>query len=156
MDPVTLAATAGSALVGAMATDTWAKARDAIVGMWRRGRPDRAPSVERELEQLRRQTVDAHDQQDHLGQEALVTQWQERLAELLADAPDLADELDRVHREVLAPPPPSVKRGNVYQQVNSPCGGRNFAVQGGNLNYYEGKQPEENSSAGGPAPHTAG
>ena len=57
MEP--LLATIGAALVTAMTTDAWQKARDAAVELWRRTDPDRAEAVQDELAKLRERALDA-------------------------------------------------------------------------------------------------
>ncbi|MFC8451612.1 hypothetical protein [Kitasatospora sp. NPDC057223] len=141
MDPATLAAVVGSSLVGAMATDAWEHARDGVVAVWRRFRPDRADLVGEDLAELRREVLVAQEQGDEGLQDALAADWQQRLSELLRRQPELAGELERVLDEVLAPSLPEEAVGRVYKQTNIAQGnGRVFGVQGGNLIYHEGRE----------------
>jgi hypothetical protein len=97
MDPelVALAGTAGTTIVGLMATQAWESTRDGVVALWRRVLPERAETVGAELEAAR---------EDFLGEEdaaaELATEWQGRFRRLLRAHPELADEL----REVLGVP----------------------------------------------------
>ena len=112
MDPVTLAAAAGTALVGAMATDAWAQAKAITVRLWRRVHPERATTVEAELVELRAEVLAARQAGDTQAEAALAAEWQQRLRRLLAANPSLAAELQRVLREELLPllPPPEQTR----------------------------------------------
>ncbi|GAB7187068.1 hypothetical protein ATKI12_6899 [Kitasatospora sp. Ki12] len=139
MDPAALAALAGSSLVGAMATDAWEYARDGVVAVWRRFRPERAELVDEDLTELRREVLVAEEQDDEGLREALAADWRQRLSELLRRQPELALELERVLDEVLAPTLPEEARTRVYRQTSIAHGnGRVFGVQGGNLIYHEG------------------
>ncbi|MCI3273518.1 hypothetical protein [Streptomyces cylindrosporus] len=60
MDPIVLSA--GTALVGAIATDTWDHARAAVVALWRRARPDQADVIDEELAASRRRLLAARDE----------------------------------------------------------------------------------------------
>ncbi|MEF2529775.1 MULTISPECIES: hypothetical protein [Streptomyces] len=95
--------TAGSALVGAMATDGWQQARAAVVDWWRRRRPDAAEAVGSELEVLRGRVLDARARSDGDTEGALAGSWRLRLQELLNEEPSLAGELQRLLEEHLAP-----------------------------------------------------
>ncbi|MFE6083638.1 hypothetical protein [Streptomyces virginiae] len=143
MDPVTLAAAAGSALVGAMATDTWTQAKAAIAGIWGRFRPDRVAVVEQDLDELRLEVLATREHNDTATRDALAADWQQQLARLLRQNPDLADDLQRVLDDVLTPSLAEEERGHVYQQINiARDRGRAFGVQGGNLIYHEAKDSE--------------
>ncbi|MET9882984.1 hypothetical protein ABZZ20_07415 [Streptomyces sp. NPDC006430] len=101
MDPIVV--TAGSALVGAMATDGWQQARAAVVDWWRRRRPDAADDVGSELETLRTQVLGAREQSDEDTEQALTGAWRLRLQQLLNEDPALAGELRRLLDEHLTP-----------------------------------------------------
>ncbi|MFD4659866.1 hypothetical protein ACFWP2_30035 [Kitasatospora sp. NPDC058444] len=103
MDPVVVAA--GSALVSAMATDGWQQTRAAVVEWWRRRRPDRADEVGSELETVRAQVLAAREQGDEDTEQALAGSWRLQLQQLLREDPALADELQRLLDEHLAPAP---------------------------------------------------
>ncbi|MGW6016139.1 hypothetical protein [Streptomyces sp. NPDC055210] len=101
MDPVTIAA--GTALVGAMATDGWEQIREAVLALWRRARPERAEAVSAQLEELRNQVLDARRQGDPDTEEALIGAWQIHLQQLLRQDPALTAELRRVLNQRLTP-----------------------------------------------------
>ena len=101
MDPIAVAA--GTALVGAMATDVWQAARAEVVAVWRRVRPDEADSVTGELAEVRAEMLAARQSGDPDIQQALAGAWQLRLQQLLDDDPGLADPLRRVLDEHLVP-----------------------------------------------------
>lgn len=90
MDPIAVAGLAGTALVGAMATDAWQQTRDGVVALWRRVHPERAQEVGQELVRLRsiveeRGTAEV--------EEAMTQLWQLRLRDLLLADPALTAEL---------------------------------------------------------------
>lgn len=93
MDPTAVAGLAGSALVAAMATDAWQQARDQVVALWRRVRPDGAPAVEGELTELRAVVSDSRHSAE--VDAALVRLWQLRLRDLLLADSALTAELTR-------------------------------------------------------------
>lgn len=94
----------GTALVGAMATDTWQRVRSSVVGLWRRVHPQQAETVEADLETLRAQVLDARQAGRADIEQALTGVWQGRLQQLLLDEPTLAAEsLRRVLDESLTP-----------------------------------------------------
>ncbi|MEV4195467.1 hypothetical protein [Streptomyces toxytricini] len=101
MDPIVV--TAGSALVGAMATDGWQQARTAVVEWWRRRRPDAAEEVGSELEALRGRVLHAREHSDADTEQALAGAWRLRLQQLLDEDPALVGELRRLLDEQLAP-----------------------------------------------------
>ncbi|MFI2280335.1 hypothetical protein [Nocardia beijingensis] len=101
MDPIVMAA--GTALVSVMATDAWARARDVVVGWWRRVRPDHAEQVGMELEQLRADAVAARGNGDTATEEALAGMWRLRLHRLVTENPGLRGELERLLRNDLTP-----------------------------------------------------
>ena len=101
MDPIVLSA--GSALVGAMATDAWQQARAATVALWRRTRPDSADHIGAELEALRTQILAAREHRDPDTEEALAGAWRLHLQQLVAAEPTFADELRRLLADHLAP-----------------------------------------------------
>jgi hypothetical protein len=111
MDPITLAA--GSALVGAMATDAWQQARGAVVELWRRVHPERADAVGRELETARAQVLAARREGDTDTEEALAGAWRLQLQQLLAQDPELVGELQRLLDEHLTPSLPQGEQTHI-------------------------------------------
>ncbi|MFJ2867467.1 hypothetical protein [Kitasatospora sp. NPDC087314] len=101
MDPIVLAA--GSALVGAMATDDWERARSAAVGWWLRASPEQAETIGADLAEARYQLVAARQAGDTNAERVLVADWQIRLQLLLQAAPALMDGLLGLLHEGLTP-----------------------------------------------------
>lgn len=101
MDPVVLAA--GTALIGAMATDGWQQARDAAVGLWRRVHPERIPAVEAELEEVRGEVLAARQAGDQEAEDALAGEWRRRLVRLVAADPGAGAEIGRMLDQVWKP-----------------------------------------------------
>ena len=102
MDPIVLAF--GTALVGAIATDTWQQVREAVTGLWRRVHPrQKADDVGTELDELREQVLLARRDGDTDMERALEGAWRLRVQQLLRADPALAAELRRVLDQVLTP-----------------------------------------------------
>ena len=51
MNPINLAATAATAIVNLLTTDTWGKAEEKISALWHRFHPEQTDAVEAELAQ---------------------------------------------------------------------------------------------------------
>ncbi|MFE4048584.1 hypothetical protein [Streptomyces sp. YIM B13518] len=110
---LTLASVAGTALVNVLASETWERGRDAVVGLWRRAQPDRTADVESDLVEDREllgagdgRAADATTpsmDEDPL-RAATVDAWRARFVRLLARHPEFAPELRRMVDEELAPP----------------------------------------------------
>lgn len=101
---VELARTAGAAIVGAMATDTWNRTRDGMVALWRHVHPERADSVGAELEAGREDLLAARANGDELSEAELRTEWQGRVRRLLVENPSVAATLRELLEEVGAVP----------------------------------------------------
>ncbi|MFH8527063.1 hypothetical protein ACH4GE_01430 [Streptomyces tendae] len=115
---LTLASVAGTALVNVLASETWERGRDAVVGLWRRVQPGRTADVESDLaedrELLRTETGQQYGSRqcsDFEGlasdadvaplRDAAVDAWRARFVRLLARHPELAPELRRMIDEEL-------------------------------------------------------
>jgi hypothetical protein len=90
---VTLAVSAGSVLVGAMLTDTWAAAKNRIIALWLRYQPDEAPAVAHALDQTQGHLARTGDGSCLPDRAAAESQWQERLSVFLAEHPQAAGAL---------------------------------------------------------------
>ncbi|MGR4880128.1 hypothetical protein ACIPUC_11915 [Streptomyces sp. LARHCF249] len=95
-----LAASAGTALVTALATEAWQTATVGLVALWRRVLPERADAVEAELDATRDDLVGAQHEGDKETPAELAAEWQGRIRRLLSAHPEAADEL----RALLLPP----------------------------------------------------
>lgn len=108
----------GTALVAAMATDTWEQARSAVVALWRRVRaPQQSDTLAAELEDLREQVLAARRTGRGDVEQALAVAWQGRLQELLLNSPDLAAELRQVLDSTLAPMLAPAERARIGQVI---------------------------------------
>jgi hypothetical protein len=101
MDPVVIAA--GTALVGAMATDAWQHARAGVVALWRRGHPEQAEMVQADLAEVRAKVLAAREEGDDATEEALAGSWRVRMQQLVRANPELVPELRRLLDETLTP-----------------------------------------------------
>jgi hypothetical protein len=93
MDPflLTLAGTAGTTVVTLLVGEGWQQARDGVVAVWRRFRPEAAGEVERELDASRLAALEAGDSRE-VGNR-LEGHWAGRFAGLLGEHPEAADDL---------------------------------------------------------------
>ncbi|MER6047702.1 hypothetical protein ABT168_09580 [Streptomyces sp. NPDC001793] len=97
MELAALTSTAAGRLIDLLATDGWAAVKSGIVSLWRRSHPER---VDAELSEARDELMQAEQNGDDADLRGLlVTEWQARLARLLATHPDLADEVRRLLSE---------------------------------------------------------
>lgn len=131
MDP--LVATAGTAVVAAMATDAWQQARAAVLELWRRTHPERVPAIEGELAEVREDVLAARNHQDAGAEERLVENWRQRLERLVRTDPDLAQELRRVLNEELVPLLPAdghARSGSVTMELRSGDNSHNHQANG--------------------------
>lgn len=94
MDPLVTAA--ATALVGTMATDAWQQVRATAVALWQRALPESSTAVDAELAQVREEVVTARAGDDRQAEADLAREWGLRLARLLRQAPELAEELRRL------------------------------------------------------------
>jgi hypothetical protein len=96
MDPIllTLAGTAGTTVVTLLVGEGWQQARDGVVAVWRRFRPEAAGDVERELEASRLAALETGDGSETGSR--LEGHWIGRFAGLLGEHPEAADELQRL------------------------------------------------------------
>lgn len=101
MDPIVLAA--GTALVGAIATDTWEQSRAALLAFWRRLRPEQTEAVGEELSDTRAQLLAARRSSDADAEQTLVSDWQLRLQSLIRHNPAAAEELRHLLATELMP-----------------------------------------------------
>jgi hypothetical protein len=136
MDPIVLAF--GTALVGAIATDTWPQVREAVTGLWRRVHPrQKADDIGTELDELREQVLLARRDGDTGTERALEGAWQVRLQQLLRADPALAAELQRVLDQVLTPaltPAEQARIGNIIM-TGSSHDSSTFTMIGTQTNY---------------------
>ena len=95
---IALAATAAAALVQAMVTDGWDGVRHKIARLFGRGQPD--SSTERRLQDSWAQLTSAQPSELAQVQAQLTSQWETRLADLLADHPDAAGELEDLVQQI--------------------------------------------------------
>lgn len=104
MDPdlTALTSTAATTVVQLLATAAWKQATNAVGGLWRRVYPQRAETVQAELEERRAEVLAARQTEDGQLEQALVGEWQGRLQRLVAADPAVAEELRRVVAELRA------------------------------------------------------
>jgi len=95
-----LTSTAATTVVQLLATAAWEQAKSAVGELWRKAHPDRAETVQAELEESRTEVLAARQVGDEQVEQALVGEWHGRLRRLVAADLQLADELRRVVAEL--------------------------------------------------------
>jgi hypothetical protein len=87
-----LTSTAATTVVQLLTTAAWEQAKS-VGGLWARVHPERAETVQAELEDSRTEVLAARHHGDEQVEQALVDEWQGRLRRLVASDPRLVDEL---------------------------------------------------------------
>ncbi|MGD6749429.1 hypothetical protein [Streptomyces sp. BH105] len=129
MDPMVMAA--GTALVGAMATDTWGQIREATVALWRRVSPERAVAVGAELEEFRSQVLQARREGDAHTEDALVSACRLSLHQLLRQDPALYAEFRQLFERHLVPALSEGERTTVQSIVQNATVSGGVSIQAG-------------------------
>jgi hypothetical protein len=107
---VALAATAGSALVGAIATDAWQLARSGFGRLFGRYDRRRQEIIEAAMDHDARAIEQAENAHRDSRRTRVAAQWQARLRDLLVEYPDIADYLRPLVAQVNAAGPGSQPR----------------------------------------------
>jgi CTP:molybdopterin cytidylyltransferase MocA len=118
MDTDALAALAGNTIVAAAVTDAFDGVRAAVARIFGRGAPD--SRVQRRLDETRQQMAAAAPGNLESARAAQLRQWQTRLADLLADHPEAAEELQTLIAEFRAAVPEA--GGNVANTISGTVG----------------------------------
>jgi hypothetical protein len=128
-----LAASGGTVLVEAMATDAWKTARAGVAQLFGRSGPERTAAIVAQLDG-NAALVQRADRPEEARQ-ALVPGWQLQLTQLLEDNPELAPAL----RDLTARIQQTLPAGHQqWVQTNiARDDSRLFAAQGGNVIYHE-------------------
>ncbi|MET8538141.1 hypothetical protein ABZV67_42155 [Streptomyces sp. NPDC005065] len=121
----------GTALVGAVATDTWQQVRAAVTGLWRRVHPHQADGIGTELDLLREDMVAARQSGDADTERDLEGAWRVKLQQLLRADPELAGELRRVLDQVLTPALAPAEQTRVQAIITGTASGRAHLSQAG-------------------------
>jgi tetratricopeptide (TPR) repeat protein len=119
----------GMALIGAMATDTWQEARDAVARLWRRIRGREPGGLEGELQALRRDAVAARRAGQADQERFLAAAWQDRLRALLAEDPAAATDFRAILDEVLLPKLAPAEREQIGQVLMHASADRGTVTQ---------------------------
>ncbi|MEU5521554.1 hypothetical protein ABZ759_13035 [Streptomyces sp. NPDC047860] len=144
MELSVLAAAAATALVGAMATDTWTRAAEAMTGLWCRFRPGEAQEIGQDLELLHRDVHRARERGDTAAEDELVAEWQGTLGRILRRHEEMVPALQMVLEEDLAPLLSEEQRQVIYKQFNTATGhGTVVAAQNGVIHYHVQRAPAE-------------
>ena len=120
-----LAGTAGTAMISLLTTEAWQSAKEGVVAIWRRVRPERAEIISAELQTTRDDLLNARADGDQETVAELEAEWQGRIRRLLRAHPEVADEL----RALLAEPGPQHPLQPVVQKATA--SGRSRIYQAG-------------------------
>ncbi|MEV0117420.1 hypothetical protein AB0H77_29995 [Streptomyces sp. NPDC050844] len=134
----------GTAVVGAMATDSWVLARTRVAELFRRrGGEERQQAIEGQLDSNARLVAEADDS-DQVRQ-TLLPLWQLELRSLLQRDPAAAEELRALIDEVR---PAAHVEPKWVQDVVVRDNAKAFVVQGGNIvNHHHSAEPAPGRSA---------
>jgi hypothetical protein len=102
-DVAELASAAAVTMVKLLVTDGWETAKNALLSLWRRARPDHADLVEADLVQVHADLLATGQHETEPLRQAIAAEWQGRLARLLAGDPALVTELRRLVEDQLRP-----------------------------------------------------
>jgi hypothetical protein len=90
---ITLAASGGSALVGAVATDAWQLARGGLTALFGRAGARRQELAAEQADQTAAEIEATSDAEQASVRDRLATRWQDRLVDFLTEFPEAEDEL---------------------------------------------------------------
>ncbi len=97
-----LAAAGGTAVVSAMATDTWESVKAGLGRMFGRGDGARAAATEHRLERAKAELAVLSGVELERAGDAQAAAWRTRLADLLEDHPEVADQVRTMIAQVQA------------------------------------------------------
>ncbi|MBQ0867094.1 MULTISPECIES: hypothetical protein [Streptomyces] len=135
-----LAAAASTALVGAMATDTWQAARDGLLRVVGRGPEDEPAGLAAQLDEEAALVSAAQDAAS--ARQNLLPAWQLRLEHFLRTRPEAADDLHELTRRLTDALPDTQQ--NWVQHVTARDHGQAFGVQGGNVIIHQESAADRN------------
>lgn len=104
-------AAGGSAFVGAAGTDAWQSARSGVLRLFGRGGQRRRDAAERWADQTAAEIEQAPDAERTVLRERLALTWQQRLADLAEEYPEIGEELQAWARHVQEQLPSRSKPG---------------------------------------------
>lgn len=111
----TLASTAAATAVAVATTDAWGEAKQKLIALWRRFRPEQADAVSAELDQGHQEIQSA----DTAICRAIALDWESGLLRLLAADPAAAAELNRVIAELKQLSAAATARGTITQEAHA-------------------------------------
>ena len=129
------------ALVGAMATGTFPAAREGVARLFARLGPDQERTAQTQLDADGDLVTDADDAERDDVREELAMGWRRRLARLLRDDPDGAQELRALLVTLRAALPEERQRW--VQNVIARDHGTVYAAMNGNVIHYEAPAPPD-------------
>lgn len=139
MDEFALAA--ASALMTAMAADVWNEVRGGVVSLWHRVYPERVPTIESELVDVRNELVASRQAGDVEVEKELAADWGRKFQRLTRAHPELIPELRLLEEEWtrLAPPVGRGRSGAPNIEQTAIATGRGIVNQAGRDVYQVGR-----------------
>ncbi|AJT67939.1 hypothetical protein [Streptomyces chattanoogensis] len=132
-----LATAGGTALIGAMATDTWNSVRTGFAELLGRGDRDRTQEADRRLESSAAVLARTGDAERELARRMQAEQWADELQALLAERPDIAERLRELVARAQANGGPAVRQTFV-QHNTAEAGGTQNILQSGTITIHNG------------------
>ncbi|WP_307676392.1 hypothetical protein [Streptomyces sp. V4I2] len=129
--------TGATTIVAAMATTAWEAARGGVTELFRRSNEDGSGTIEAQLDGDAALVV--RDEDTDGVREDLVRPWARRLAALLREHPEAADELRALVDQVAAELPRT--EHNWAQHITAHSGGSAFGAQGPGSSVHVHKAP---------------
>jgi hypothetical protein len=130
----------GSAVVGAMATESWAVVRERVVRLFRHRGEEELADVEAQLDVDAALMTRSPDVED--ARQSLVRSWKRKFARLLDERPEVAAELNALVEQI------GVQGESRIQTNIARDNGRVFASLGGNVIVHEAPVPAPHQKGG--------
>ncbi|GLW75426.1 hypothetical protein Kpho02_77230 [Kitasatospora phosalacinea] len=143
---IALAGAGGTALVGAMATDAWQTVRAGAARLFTHGGAERQRAIAERLDHDAELVARAAEPER--VRQGLAPAWQVEWEALLAERPELAEELRGFVERTVAALPRAEQHWT--QHVTAHGHGRAYGALGGNVVVHEAAQPDPPAPGGGP------
>ncbi|MFJ1926427.1 MULTISPECIES: hypothetical protein [unclassified Streptomyces] len=133
-----LAGQAASTVVNGMATTGWEQVQRALGELWQRVQPDRAGAAVGDLDHVRDEVLAARRNRDEGAEEALVSEWKQRLRRLLTAHPELVPEMERLIHDLRAAGRPEDFRAHRITMEAHASGHGRITMAGRDINITKG------------------
>jgi hypothetical protein len=117
-----LSSAAATTLVALMTTDSWKRAKEAFVGLWRRRHPRQGEAVEADLTAAQLDVAAARQIGDKDAEAEITGEWQSRLRRLVGADERLQDELGLLVEQLRPMLPDAGQPGSVVMRARAVWG----------------------------------